>query len=41
MTDLSTKNKTKQRKHDLKRAGLGPRKENPKNIKHIQKEKKK
>ena len=37
--DLSTKNETKKRKHELKRAGLGPQKEKSKDTKHIQKEK--
>lgn len=40
MSSLSTKNETKRRKHDLKRAGLGPHKEKPQDMKHIQKEKK-
>lgn len=40
MPSLSTKNATKQKKHALKRAGLSPRKEKPKNMKHTQKEKK-
>lgn len=40
MPSLSTKNETKRKAHELKRAGLGPRKEKSKDMKHIQKEKK-
>jgi hypothetical protein len=38
MPSLDTKNETKRKKHELKRAGLGPVKEKPKDMKHIQKE---
>lgn len=38
MPSLSTKNETKRKAHELKRAGLAPRKDTTKKVMHIQKE---